>query len=312
MNIDNIDLNKFIEKYIEFVDMISIKHRYESNLKHLLYLIVPAFVIKYDLKNEKHILKVFEEVPMLISGKEDKVVTGAFSRKLVKDGTGYKTIKVVILNEYRTANLVDLLDNIVHEYNHAVNSINNEITYDDKLVKIRTGLSHIVYDRNTLEFLYKSNEVALEEILNTMQTEEIINIINSFNKKQIDNYEFSSMLYSLKNSIGKDSFKSEAYRYDSYLTDELVKNKTFTPTICNLRLNGMVDDIPYLFDNVLGRDGEYEKLNALLTAIHKKEVEYSKRTLFRNLILNDIKKDSMKVLNLIREYDDKCIFKHTN
>ena len=93
MNIDNIDLNKFIEKYIEFVDMISIKHRYESNLKHLLYLIVPAFVIKYDLKNEKHILKVFEEVPMLISGKEDKVVTGAFSRKLVKDGTGYKTIR---------------------------------------------------------------------------------------------------------------------------------------------------------------------------------------------------------------------------
>ena len=28
MNIDNIDLNKFIEKYIEFVDMISIKGKF--------------------------------------------------------------------------------------------------------------------------------------------------------------------------------------------------------------------------------------------------------------------------------------------
>ena len=312
MNIDNIDLNKFIEKYIEFVDNISVKYRYESNLKHLLYLIVPAFVIKYDFKNEKHILKVFEEVPMILSGKEDKIITGAFSRSVIRDGNGFKTIKVIILNEYRTANLVELLDNIVHEYNHAVNSINNEITYDDKYVKVRTGLSHILYDRKTLEFVSKSDEVALEEILNTMQTEEIINIINSFGKKQIDNYEFSSMLYSLKNAIVKEEFKSTAYRYDSYLTNELVKNKTFTPTINNLRLNGNVDDIPYLFDNVLGRDGEYERLNKLLTIIHKKEVEYSKRTLFRNMLLNDIKKDSMKVLNLIREYDNKCIFKHTN
>lgn len=312
MNIDNIDLNKFIEKYIDFVDRVADRYHYESNLKHLLYLIVPAFVIKYDIKNEKHILKVFEEVPMLLSGKEDKVITGSFSRSLTRDGSGYKTIKVIILNEYRTANLIDLLDNIVHEYNHAVNSVNNEITYDDKYVKVRTGLSHIVYDRNTLGFVSKSNKVALEEILNTMQTEEIINIINSFNKKQIDNYEFSSMLYSLKNDLGKEPFKSDAYRYDSYLANELVKNKTFTPTINNLRLNGNVDDIPYLFDNVVGRDGEYERLNDLLTLIHKKEVEYSKRTLFRNLLLNDIKKDSMKVLNLIREYDNKCIFKHTN
>jgi hypothetical protein len=312
MNIDNIDINSFINKYIDFVDEISNKHRYESNIKHLLYLIVPAFVIKYDIKNEKHILKCFNEIPIVISGNEDKTVTAAFNRRVLKDGDGYKTIKVIILNEYKTANLTNLLDSIIHEYNHAVNSINNEVTWDDKVIRVRTGLSHIFYDKNSLNYLSKSNEVALEEILNTMQTEEIINIINSFNNKPIDNYEFSSMLYSLKNEIGKESFKSEAYYYDSLLTSELVKNKTFTPTICNLRLNGMIEDIPYLFDNVLGINGEYDRLNSLLTSIHKKEIEYGKRTMFRNLLLNDIKKDSLKVINLIREYDNKCIYKHTN
>ena len=311
MNIDNIDLNKFIDKYIDFVDRISQKYNYESNIKHLLYIIVPAFIIKYDVKNEKNVLKCFEEVPIVVTGTEDKNVTASFNRRVLKDGDGFKTIKIILLNEYRTANLSGLLDSIIHEYNHAINSINNEISYDDKVVKVRTGISYIIYDKNTLNYLSKSNEIALEEILNTMQTEQIINIINSFNKKNVSNYEFSNMLSVLSSEIGKESYKSESYYYDSLLASELVKNKTFTPTICNLRLSGMIEDVPYLFDNVLDREGEFNRLNSLLTNIHKKEIEYNQKVLFRNMILNEIKRDSIKVINLIREYDDKCIYKHS-
>lgn len=312
MNIDNIDINAFIDKYISFVDRVSDKHGYESNIRHLLYVIIPAFILKYDIKNEKNILRCFEEVPIVVTGTENQNITASFNRRILRDGDGYKTLKIILLNQYRTGNLTDLLDSIIHEYNHAVNSINNEISYDDKVIKVRTGISYIIYDRKTLVYLKKSDEVALEEILNTMQTEEIINIINSFGRKNITNYEFNNMLSVLNTEIGKDKFKSEAYSYDSLLTSELVKNKTFTPTICNLRLSGMVEDVPYLFDNVLGKEGEFSRLNKLLTDIHKKEVDYSKKTLFKGKILNDIKSDSLKVISLIREYDNKCIYKHTD
>ncbi len=310
MNIENIDINNFLNKYIDFVDNISNKFRYDNNIKHLLYVIVPAFVIKYDIKNEKHILNCFETIPIVVTGTEDKTITASFNRKLSVDNGSYKTVKIILLNEFKTANLTDLLDSIIHEYNHAINSINYEISYDDKIIKVRTGLSYILYDKKSLKYISKSNEVALEEILNTMQTEEIIEIINSFGKKPISNYEFNNMLDTLNKEIGSSKFKSDAYMYDSLLTSELIKNKTFTPTICNLRFKGLIDDIPYLFDNVIGRDGEYNRLNELLTKIHKNEWDYNNSKLFRNIILNNIKSDSLKVIDLIREYDSKCIYKH--
>jgi len=310
MDIDKIDINNFLNKYIDFVNNISNKFRYDNNIKHLLYVIVPAFIIKYDIKNEKHILNCFETIPIVVTGTEDKTITASFNRKLSYDNSTYKTIKIILLNEFKTASLTDLLDSIIHEYNHAVNSINNEITYDDKTIRVRTGISHILYDKKTFNYISKSNEVALEEILNTMQTEEIIEIINSFGKKSISNYEFKNMLDALDREIGSSKFKSDAYEYDSLLTSELINNKTFTPTICNLRFKGFIDDIPYLFDNVIGRDGEYKRLNDLLTRIHDNEWEYNKAVLFKNRILNSIKSDSLKVIDLIREYDSKCIYKH--
>ena len=309
MNLDNIDINSLIDRYTEYVDKLSGKYSYESNIKHLLYLIVPAFVIKYGIKNESSILKCFENVPIMITGTEDKDITASFSRILSYKDNKYETKKYILLNEYKTADLLAMLDNIVHEYNHAVNSVNNEISYDDKYVKVRTGLSYILYDKKTLVPLNKSKEVALEEILNTAQTSEIINIINSFNNYHIDNPEFSTALYSLNRELGGDKFRSDAYMYDSLITKELIDNKTFTPTICNLRYKGLVEDIPSLFDNVLGRDGEYNNLNNLLTEIHDLTYKYANAKLFKNSILNEIRRKSLMVINLIKEYDNKCIFK---
>ena len=303
------NINSLIDRYISFVDTISNKYHYESNIKHLLYLIVPAFVIKYDIKNETQILKCFNDIPITVTGTEDKNITASFSRILVKNNNGYETKKFILLNEYKTADLINMLDNIIHEYNHAINSINYEISYDDEYVKVRTGLSYILYDKKTLKPLKKSKEVALEEIINTTQTSEIINIINSFNKEEIDNIEFNNVLYSLKNDIGKDIFESEAYGYDSLITKELIKNKTFYPTITKLRYKGLIEDIPSLFDNVIGKDGEYKRLNELLTEIHNLEYKYMDATLFKNRILNEIRNKSRMVLNLINDYDNKCIYK---
>lgn len=303
------DINSLIERYIKFVDEISNSNHYESNIRHLLYLIVPAFVLKYGAENENTIKKCFEEVPIMITGTEDKYVTASFNRRLLKSGNGYKTLKYILLNKYKTSSTIsELIDSIIHEYNHAINSYNNEITYDDKYIKIRTGLSFLIYDKNTLEFIKKSSEVNLEEIINTEQTEDIINIINSLNNYDISNEEFKTTLYTLDKEI-KNEYESNAYSFESYICEELMNNKTFTPTVNNLRFKGFVEDIPNMFDDVIGRSGAYKELNELLTDIHKLEIKYMNSILFKKLILNKLRIKSKEVVNLIKEYDEKCIFK---
>ena len=196
------DINKLIDRYVVFVNTISEAFNYNGNIRHLLYLIVPAFVLKYGIDKESTILKCFETIKISETGVKNEHVLASFNRHLVKDGTNYKTIKYILLNKFTSENAIsEIMDSIIHEYNHAINSYNNEITYDDKYVKLRTGLSYLIYDKNTLSFIEKSEEVSLEEIINTEQTEEIINIINSFNTFDIDNTEFKTTLYTLSKEI---------------------------------------------------------------------------------------------------------------
>ncbi len=303
------DINKLLNRYVDFVDKISSDNHYENNIRHLLYLIVPAFVFKYGVDKENTILKCFENVKIIISGTEDRQVLASFNRKLVRDSDGYHTIKYIILNKYKTTPTIsELLDSIIHEYSHAINSINNEISYDDKYIKVRTGLSYLIYDKNSLTFIKKSDEVHLEEIINTTQTEEIVNIINSFNDIDVDNVEFKTTLYTLDNEINK-VYKSNAYEFDKYICEQLMNNKTFIPTICNLRFKGFVEDIESLFDNVMGRTGAYRELNTLLAEIHTLEIKYVTRHLFKNKILNKLRNKSNRVMDIVKEYDDKCVYK---
>ena len=83
MNLDKININEFLNRYISFVDNISIKHGYDSNIKHVLYIIVPSFIIKYDIKNERKILKLFEDIKIIINNKEDNYNIASFERRLI-------------------------------------------------------------------------------------------------------------------------------------------------------------------------------------------------------------------------------------
>lgn len=309
MNLSQDTINPFINKYITFVDEISENYEYENNIRHLLYLIVPAFVAKYGVANENTILNCFRNVKIYVNTTHDDIVAATFNRSLKKGNEGYYTDKFVMINNYTESSLPILIDNIVHEFNHAINSYNNEIMYNDKTIRVRTGLSTLNYDRDTLKFTDKSKEVALEEILNTHQTEEIIDIINSFGKFSIDNSELSNTLFALKHEIGRDNYVSDAYLYQKQICSILINNKTFTPTINNLRLKGMIDDIPSLFDNVIGENGSYDKLNNILTDMHTLIIKYSNSKFFKNRILNKIKAKSSMVTTLINEYEQKCIFK---
>ena len=309
MNLNDENINVFFNKYITYVDDISNHFNYDSNIRHLLYVILPAFIYKYKVNNESLILECFRKVKIYKSNHKDGIVTASFNRILKKSNALYYTDKYIVINNYNENTIPTLIDNIVHEFNHAVNSINNEISYDDKYIKVRTGLSSLIYDKATMNFIKKSDEIALEEILNTSQTEEIINIINSFGKYNIENTELANMLYNLKIEIGDNGYVSDAYSFQKNICKRLINNKTFAPTINNLRFKGLIEEIPTIFNNVIGKDNSYKELNKILTDMHLLILKYSNRKIFKERLLNKIMEKKKDVENLINTYENNCIFK---
>ena len=312
MNQDNINI--FLNKYIAFTDNLSSKYNYPSNIKHVLYLIIPAFIIKYGIKEERTILSCFENVPIYISNRENKSLTAYFDRKICtkqEDGIKkYYSSKEIVINNYYNSSLIELIDNLVHELNHAVNSIINEVKWNDTEVSLRTGLSYIhFYKDDVTKVKSRSKDIILEEIINTKQTENIIDIINSFNEYKIDNTEFANTLYALKHDIDTSGYKSNAYYLQTHICKELMKNKTFIPTVENLRFKGNVEDIENWFDNITGIKGSYSKLTTLLDEILKSEARLSEVKLFKKFKINNIISKSREVLDIVAIFDKNCIYK---
>ncbi len=213
MQIENDQLNNMLSTYKNKVDEISFYYNYPSNISHLLYLIVPGFILKYGLKNESAILKCFEDVPIVINDNQDKIYQAYYFSKPKYENNILKTIKGIVLNNYQNISLIDLLDNLVHEINHAVNSFNNEIIEKDNCIYVRTGLSNIIYDKRTLEVIKKENESIIEEVINTKQTEDIINIISSFQQYEIKDIQITNTIYSINKNTGKEYNESSCSRH---------------------------------------------------------------------------------------------------
>ena len=201
-----------------------------------------------------------------------------------------------------------MIDNIVHEYNHAVNSMINEIKEDDKYIYLRTGLMYSKYSKNAELEDSKDDAYILEEIINTKQTEEIIDIINSFNKYTINSEEISTSLYNIDKYINKN-YSSEAYLLQSTLCRELMDNKTLISVLSNMRFLGNIEEIEYFFDNVTGIDNGYNKLISILTKSVKLEEEFSKVRFFKHKKIREIRKLYFQAKDIVDTFNSNYHFK---
>lgn len=306
MKYNEMQMNIIFEKYIKFVD--DLPYNYIDNIKNLLYIIVPAFMLKYGLDNERTILNTFKDVRILIKEGSNKRVQAFYKSIPVKDDNDIELHKFIVLQNYHDNSLVELLDNLVHEYNHALNSENKEISYKENKMFIRTGLSYIIYDKDTLEFVSKDNNYILEEILNTKETEEIINIIHGFLNYKFDNKKISTALYFIDNHI-KDKYSSESYRLETFFTKDLTSNRTFMTTLSKLRIKGAIEDIDYWFDNITGIKGSYKNLVSIIvevTSIKNKEPKwiFGKNKWKRHI--NGLYKNALSIINT---FNNNCNYK---
>ncbi len=301
-------LNELMNRSKGVVSSLIEKYQYPSNISHLLYLIVPAFVVKYGLENERYIFRCFEQIPIFVRDQKDMVFQAYYSSIPYVDGDKVITRKGIVLNNYENIELMQLLDNLVHEFNHAVNSINNEILWDLHQVKVRTGLSYIIYDRNTLKPLEKEKSAIIEEIINTKQTELIIDIIHSFYNYEFTDHEITNALYSIHNSI-RQKYQSNAYLLQSMVCRSLMMNKTFISTLENLRFKGNVEEIDYWFDNITGISQSFQKLIHLLDQTLKLQLDLENKKGIRFFKVNKIRSLNEEAMYIVEKFNQNCNYR---
>lgn len=298
--------NYILEREKPYIEEISNKYQYDSNIKHILYLMIPAFIIKYGTSKEKLILNTFNDIQIIKSNKESKMVKAYYSSTPKKrNNNDFITKKFMVIYNYQEIGLIDLLDNLVHEFNHAINSYINEINISSKYLYLRTGLTYRIYDKETLNFIKKDNSYVLEEIINTKQTSDIINIIKKM--EPADN-SLKNTIYAI-NAETNHHYNSEAYYLQSYICKEILNNRTFLPTLENLRINGEIYDISNWFDDIMGEKGKYRELINLLKEVYELEVEYVNKNFFKSIIRNKIRDTSRKIMKLIEKFNQNVNFR---
>lgn len=299
-------LEIIFNKYISFVDNLNFK--YDGKINNLLYLIIPAFIIKYGLEYEKVILNTFKSVPIIIDDTGNKNIPASYVCVPSYKNDELILTKGVIIHDYKDSNLVGLLDSLVHEYNHALNSALNPFKFDENTLHIRTGLSNFNYDKNTLKLQKKDDAYILEEVLNTNQTEEIINIIHNFKKYSFIDSKINTAIYILDNHIDT-SFKSDSYYLENFLSKEILKNRTFISTLSKLRIEGSVEDIEYWFNNITGIDNSYKKLIEYLLKANELTKKKNKTIFGKNKTINKLKELYKNILEIINTFNNNCNFK---
>lgn len=298
--------NNLVNKYIPLVDEISNKYQYNSNIKHLLYLIIPAFVTKYTIKEERIILNTFKDTKIIISKKKDKNVQALYSSIPHYTDNKITTTKYITIQNYENISLVQLLDNLVHEFNHAINSYNKEINIKNNILYLRTGLTYATYELPTLTKVKRDDNYLLEEILNTNQTENIINIIKNY--KDPYNSTINNTIYSINNETNQ-IYTSKSYYLENLLFKKILENKTFISTLNNLRLSGNIDDIENWFDNITGKTNSYKNIIEYLKNIMELEKKLQNQKYFKSFTINKIKNYIVKILEIINIFNNNCVYK---
>lgn len=301
-------MNHLIEESVLLANQLETRYHYPNNITHLLYLIIPAFIVKYGITNERVILDSFSKIPILIDDKQDQVYQAYYRSIPVYENGKYSTHKGIVLKNYQNISLMQLLDNLVHEFNHAINSMNQELKIINDKLYVRTGLTSIIYNKSNLSPIGKEDNSILEEIINTKQTEMIIDIINSFGNYEIHNSTVVTTLYSIKNSIS-NSYQSNAYLLQSLVCKSLIENKTFFSTLENLRFKGNIDDIESWFDSITNQEGSYKKLIELLKLTLDNQMKFTKTNKFKYFTIRKLKKINQEAMAIVNLFDQNCNYR---
>ena len=146
----------------------------------------------------------------------------------------------------------------------------------------------------------------LEEVINTIQTEEIINTILEINTEYVNNLKLKGIINGLQMELKKQKFKSKAYSLESVILDELVKNRTFINTVKELRIAGEVEQIEDWFDSITKINGSYNKLNQSLRDIIVLEERMQRSKISKIITIKKIRREASTIRKIVGEFNKNC------
>ena len=149
----------------------------------------------------------------------------------------------------------EILECIVHEINHVVNSMNEVRVDGDDYISIRTGLSNSIFH---VDGTIVQEKKALEEVYNALQTCDIIDCIFSFAQYDIKDPNIRESIERLK-SDHQYGYRCQGYSLLTPIFKPLYDCDRFNLVVRESRLEGTLDKIELAFDSEAG-EGAYKLL----------------------------------------------------
>ena len=79
------DINRIIEREKQFIESICNTYQYDNNLRHILLLLIPTFILKYGIEKEQLIKNTFQSTRIIPSNEESKMIRAYYVSTPYKD-----------------------------------------------------------------------------------------------------------------------------------------------------------------------------------------------------------------------------------
>ena len=283
---DQGSINGFINQIVFTIDSIYKDKKVSQELLDYLYLIAAGMITNYGIQYYGDVLKVFSDVNFAY-GKKDiySKVSEDLRLQLDREFANHNSAEALTLFEVHEigrlnhlpilnikylvcvldnkANSLTLLEYLTHELNHILMSQKNTFSFKDNAILLRNGLFNalVVGDNHPSE-----SGRTINEVVNTLQTEDVMKNIFDFKSYNIENKKFKNALKIVR-KINKETYRAGGYELFVNLFRPLYEEEAVKKMLNRNILEGKVSDVHKYFDDILGI-GSFDRMSKKLDNVY--------------------------------------------
>ena len=270
-------INPFIDQVIYTIDSMFENKEIPQSIKDYLYLICTGMILNYGTTYSKDIYKAINNTRYIYGIKDlNKLLTKEEYHSLINrvtESTNAYTLSTVtrqdkelkinytIIIAKNRNNKQQLLEYLTHELNHILTSLNNTFTHNNNSILFRYGLF-----KTDITSTKKDSGRIFNEVINTLETEDIINKLLSLRKYKIYNNKFNEA-FKILDSI-QEEYTATGYEPFVNLYRPLFNKKEIKKLINKTMLEGSTDQIEELINKKLNNNSSYSEMISQLDELY--------------------------------------------
>lgn len=276
-------VNKLIDYSVLVVDNICDSYNVPKEIRQTQYLVFAGMISYYGFDYIKEITEAFkknkfiyinEPIPEFLAKRTSsskKLIdsrTCAMYRPIYRDIYGDLNVSgEIILSSYYRNPPAEVLENMAHEINHAVFSVNLPGRVINGQFSNRMG----IYTRNYTTDV-RTNYI-LEESFNSLQAAEIMGHVLNFTNYNVKNRGVRYCLDSMRYAVNGKRMES-GYGTVISVVKPLYEEKKFNVILNSGRLSGYISNIENVFNAKVG-NGTFKTLSGLCDSIYYSNLDGS-------------------------------------